>query len=143
MRVSICITRYLSKWRPEVVVEKVFAFTDRRAGGLMTPRPNGNAQRNTGFIFYGLKGKLSSLLPNPRFMYLSQPYLETKAKLLYFREVARCGCPGCHQGNCILRLSAWFCSIRAANLAFRPATSLLWDFLSLKLEVSGLMCRIS
>lgn len=34
--------------------------------------------------FYGLKEKPFSLLPNPRFMYLSQPYQETKAKLLYF-----------------------------------------------------------
>lgn len=34
--------------------------------------------------FYGLKEKPFSLLPNPRFMYLGQPYLETKAKLLYF-----------------------------------------------------------
>jgi general secretion pathway protein A len=34
--------------------------------------------------FYRLKEKLFSLLPNPRFMYLSEPYLETKAKLLYF-----------------------------------------------------------
>ena len=34
--------------------------------------------------FYHLKEKPFSLLPNPRFMYLSAPYLETKAKLLYF-----------------------------------------------------------
>ena len=34
--------------------------------------------------FYGLKEKPFSLLPNPRFMYLSEPYLETKSKLLYF-----------------------------------------------------------
>ena len=34
--------------------------------------------------FYQLKEQPFSLLPNPRFMYLSQPYLETKAKLLYF-----------------------------------------------------------
>ena len=34
--------------------------------------------------FYGLKEKPFSLLPNPRFMYLGEPYLETKAKLLYF-----------------------------------------------------------
>ena len=34
--------------------------------------------------FYGLKEKPFSLLPNPRFMFLSQPYLEPKAKLLYF-----------------------------------------------------------
>ena len=34
--------------------------------------------------FYGLKEKPFSLLPNPRFMYLGQQYLETKAKLLYF-----------------------------------------------------------
>ena len=34
--------------------------------------------------FYGLKEQPFSLLPNPRFMYLSEPYLETKAKLLYF-----------------------------------------------------------
>jgi general secretion pathway protein A len=34
--------------------------------------------------FYGLKEKPFSLLPNPRFLYLSEPYLETKAKLLYF-----------------------------------------------------------
>ena len=34
--------------------------------------------------FYGLKEKPFSLLPNPRFMYLGAPYLETKAKLLYF-----------------------------------------------------------
>jgi general secretion pathway protein A len=34
--------------------------------------------------FYGLKEKPFTLLPNPRFMYLSQPYQETKAKLLYF-----------------------------------------------------------
>jgi len=34
--------------------------------------------------FYDLKEKPFSLLPNPRFMYLSEAYLETKAKLLYF-----------------------------------------------------------
>lgn len=34
--------------------------------------------------FYGLKEKPFSLLPNPRFMYLSKAYLETKAKLVYF-----------------------------------------------------------
>jgi general secretion pathway protein A len=34
--------------------------------------------------FYYLKEQPFSLLPNPRFMYLSEPYLETKAKLLYF-----------------------------------------------------------
>jgi general secretion pathway protein A len=34
--------------------------------------------------FYGLKEKPFLLLPNPRFMYLSEPYLETKSKLLYF-----------------------------------------------------------
>ena len=34
--------------------------------------------------FYGLKEKPFSLLPTPRFIYLSEPYLETKAKLLYF-----------------------------------------------------------
>ena len=34
--------------------------------------------------FYGLKEKPFSLLPTPRFMYLGDPYLETKAKLLYF-----------------------------------------------------------
>lgn len=34
--------------------------------------------------FCGLREKPFSLLPNPRFMYLSEPYLETKAKLLYF-----------------------------------------------------------
>jgi len=33
---------------------------------------------------YGLKEQPFTLLPNPRFMYLSQPYQETKAKLLYF-----------------------------------------------------------
>jgi len=32
----------------------------------------------------GLREKPFSLLPNPRFMYLSENYLETKAKLLYF-----------------------------------------------------------
>ena len=35
--------------------------------------------------FYGLREQPFSLLPNPRFMYPSKPYLETKAKLLYFR----------------------------------------------------------
>jgi len=34
--------------------------------------------------FYRLREQPFSLLPNPRFMYLSQPYQETKAKLLYF-----------------------------------------------------------
>ena len=34
--------------------------------------------------FYGLEEKPFSLLPNPRFMYLSKAYLETKAKLVYF-----------------------------------------------------------
>ena len=34
--------------------------------------------------FYGLKEKPFTLLPNPRFIYLSEPYLETKSKLLYF-----------------------------------------------------------
>jgi len=34
--------------------------------------------------FYGLREHPFTLLPNPRFMYLSQPYQETKAKLLYF-----------------------------------------------------------
>jgi general secretion pathway protein A len=34
--------------------------------------------------FYGLREQPFTLLPNPRFMYLSQPYQETKAKLLYF-----------------------------------------------------------
>lgn len=34
--------------------------------------------------FCGLREKPLSLLPNPRFMYLSEPYLETKAKLFYF-----------------------------------------------------------
>jgi general secretion pathway protein A len=34
--------------------------------------------------FYGLKEKPFSLLPTPRFIYLSESYLETKAKLLYF-----------------------------------------------------------
>ena len=34
--------------------------------------------------FYRLKEKPFSLLPNPRFMYLGEAYLETKAKLLYF-----------------------------------------------------------
>jgi general secretion pathway protein A len=35
--------------------------------------------------FYGLREQPFTLLPNPRFMYLSQPHQETKAKLLYFR----------------------------------------------------------
>jgi general secretion pathway protein A len=34
--------------------------------------------------YYGLREQPFTLLPNPRFMYLSQPYQETKAKLLYF-----------------------------------------------------------
>jgi len=34
--------------------------------------------------FYGLREQPFSLLPNPRFMVLSQPHQETKAKLLYF-----------------------------------------------------------
>ena len=34
--------------------------------------------------FYGLREKPFSLLPNPRFMYLSEAYQETKSKLLYF-----------------------------------------------------------
>ena len=34
--------------------------------------------------FYGLREQPFTLLPNHRFMYLSQPYQETKAKLLYF-----------------------------------------------------------
>ena len=34
--------------------------------------------------FYRLREKPFSLLPNPRFMYLGDSYLETKAKLLYF-----------------------------------------------------------
>ena len=34
--------------------------------------------------FYGLREQPFSLLPNLRFMYLSQPHQETKAKLLYF-----------------------------------------------------------
>lgn len=34
--------------------------------------------------FYSLAEKPFSLLPNPRFMYLSRSYLETKSKLLYF-----------------------------------------------------------
>jgi general secretion pathway protein A len=36
--------------------------------------------------FYKLKEKPFSLLPNPRFMYLGDAYLETKAKLLYFLD---------------------------------------------------------
>ena len=34
--------------------------------------------------FYNLREKPFSLVPTPRFMYLGHPYLETKAKLLYF-----------------------------------------------------------
>lgn len=34
--------------------------------------------------FYHLNEKPFSLLPNPRFLYLSEQYLETKSKLLYF-----------------------------------------------------------
>ena len=36
--------------------------------------------------FYGLKEKPFALVPNPRFMYLGDVYLETKAKLLYFLQ---------------------------------------------------------
>ena len=35
---------------------------------------------------YGLRERRFSLLPTPHFMYLSEQYLETKAKLLYFLE---------------------------------------------------------
>jgi type II secretory pathway predicted ATPase ExeA len=34
--------------------------------------------------FHRLREQPFSLLPNPRFMVLSQPYQETKVKLLYF-----------------------------------------------------------
>ena len=34
--------------------------------------------------FYGLREQPFTLLPNPRFMYFSQPYQETKEKLVYF-----------------------------------------------------------
>jgi general secretion pathway protein A len=34
--------------------------------------------------FYGLREQPFTLLPNPRFMYLSHAYQENKAKLLYF-----------------------------------------------------------
>jgi hypothetical protein len=34
--------------------------------------------------FYGLREQPFTLLPNPRFMYLSQPYQGTKAKLPCF-----------------------------------------------------------
>ena len=36
--------------------------------------------------FYHLSERPFSLLPNPRFMYLSEQYLETKAKVLYFLQ---------------------------------------------------------
>lgn len=36
--------------------------------------------------FYKLNEKPFSLLPNPRFLYLSDQYLETKSKLLYFLQ---------------------------------------------------------
>ena len=36
--------------------------------------------------YYNLKEKPFKLLPNPRFLYLSDQYLETKSKLIYFLQ---------------------------------------------------------
>jgi general secretion pathway protein A len=36
--------------------------------------------------YYHINEKPFSLLPNPRFLYLSDQYLETKSKLLYFLQ---------------------------------------------------------
>jgi hypothetical protein len=57
--------------------------------------------------------------PNLRFMYLSQPYQETKAKLLYFREKCTRGIapPPCTYGAPLFSLfeKGLCCTVREAT----------------------------